>query len=330
MNIDTRTRSTVQTSGTLLTLCVALWLSGSPIAQAQLLELEAHVTVSGPRVLLRDIVRKGIALPEGWGEREIADAPPPQETLSLSLSDVAAALNQYEDMRHAVLRGRQMIEITSRYRTVTLEQLQRTLDAYLQEHTEWEGRRFEVCADRLNLPHVAEGDLDISIIDLHEGPGHGRVWAEIDLLIDEQPSGTDYLRVDLNEIRPFWAATRPLSRGEILKSEHVEKRWIAANKADRYYPADHVVEGMELRRNVRTGQMLAAGMLAEPVYVRRGEVVRVVSQRGGLTVTLRARALADGRRDERILCVNERSGRRMHVRLISPREAVLDDSEERS
>lgn len=318
------------TAARFLSLCAAFWFAGASSAGAQLLELEAEVTISGPRVLLQDIVRKGIALPAGWGEREIADAPPPRETLSLTLSDVAAALNQHDDMRHAVLRGRPIIDITSRYRTVTIEQLQRTLDAYLAEHAEWEGRRFEVCAERLNLPHVAEGDLDITIMGLHEGPGYGRVWAEIDLLIDEQSSGHDYLRVDLNEIRPFWSATRPLSRGETLKTEHVKKRWIVVNQADRYYPADHVVEGMELRRNVRAGQMFAAGMLAEPVYVRRGEVIRVVSQRGGLTVTLRARALADGRRDERILCVNERSGRRMHVRLISPREAILDDSEERS
>lgn len=330
MNMKTRALRSAITGNAVLTLCVSLWLTGAATTRAQLLEIEPHVTVSGSRILLQDLVRSRAALPDGWGEREIAAAPPPREVASLTLSDVASALNTYDDMSRAVLRGRPVIEVTSRYRTVSLDQLQRALDAYLSEHTEWDGRRFEVCADRLNLPHVAEGTLDIAIVALHEGPGYGRIWAEIDLLIDGQSSGKDHLRVDLNEIRPYWAATRPLSRGETLTADHMEKRWITVTEASRYYPAEHVVEGMELRRNVRAGQMLAAGMLAEPLYVRRGEVVRVVSQRGGLTVTMRARALADGRRDERIMCVNERSGRRMHVRLVSPREALLDDSEERS
>jgi flagellar basal body P-ring formation protein FlgA len=304
-------------------LLVAAW--AMPVA-AQMLEMQARAVITGSSVRLKDIVRDSASLPEGWGDREIAQAPAPQEVMNLALADVAMALNNYDDMHSVVLRGRYSIELSSEHRTVSLTDVQRALDDYVRDMPEWEGRRFAVTADRFELrPVQAEGALHVTIHSLREGSERGQATATIQVSVDGRPSGDPSMQVHLTELRPYWATTRPLNRGDVLASSHLERHWLAEADAGRFYPASHVVEGMELRRNMQAGQMLAAGMLAEPVYARRGEMLRVISARGPLTVTLRARALADGRRDERILCVNENSGRRMQVRLISPREALLED-----
>ena len=303
---------------------LALLLACAP-AGAQVLELQPRVIVSGARVLLQDLVRAGTALPAGWGTRSMAEAPPPQETRALSLTEVAQTMSGYDDMAHVVLRGRPVIQVSVKHRSVDIEKIQQAVDRYGETRAPWKGRRFEVTQEGLQLPHVPEGAMGVAVLGMREGELAGRAEADIRLIVDGQPYGDGPVKVPLAELRPFWAANRPLARGDVLTRSVVEKHWLPEREAGRYYPADNAVLGMELRRSLQTGQLLAAGMLDEPVYARRGEMVRVVSQRGGLTVTLRARALADGRRDSRILCVNEQSGRRMQVRLVQPRAGLLDE-----
>lgn len=302
-----------------------LLVAATPGARAQVLELEPRAIVSGARILLQDIVRAGTSLPEGWGGRSIAEAPVSRETKALALTEVAQMMNGYDDMRNVVLRGRPVIQVSVKHRSVNVERIQQAVDAFVSQHAEWKGRRFEVSADPLELPHVPDGTLDVAVLALSEAPDSGKVSADIRVIVDGHPYGDGAMGVGLVEMLPFWATTRPLARGETLTDSDLEMRWLAASVASRYFPADRPVAGMELRRSMPAGQLLAAGMLAQPVYARRGEIVQVVSRRGGLTVSLRARALVDGRRDERILCVNEQSGRRMQVRMVQPRSALLDD-----
>lgn len=315
------TSSLLRKSGWLAGLLVIVW---GWSAFAQLIELKEQTTVSGVDVLLRDVIRDASSLPVEWGNRRVAAAPAPRQVAHVTLMDIAQALHAYGDMNSAVLRGRTSIEVTARHRSVELEDVQRAVDDYVFDESAWDGRRFEVCEDQFRLPHLPDGDLAVQVLELRDGRDPGRAVAEVRLLVNGEPQPSTS-RVHLLELKPYWAAARPLQRGDQISFDAVVERWLPAHEAGRYFPGQHPIEGMELRRNVQAGQLFTVGMLAEPVYVRRGEVIRVISQRGPLTVTLRARALADGRRDESILCVNESSGRRMHVRLVGPREALLDD-----
>jgi flagella basal body P-ring formation protein FlgA len=304
-------------------LALAAWACAAA-ACAQFLEIEARAVASGPQVLLKDLLRPGKALPEGWGERSIAMAPANRQTLDLTIGEIAHALNEYGDMGSVVLRGKPMVKVSARHNEVEAERILLAVNAYCENHEAWKDRRFELAEEQMRLPQVPQGKLEIEVASMAEGPGSLNPTAELKFTVDGVPWGERNAAVELQELRPFWAAARPLSRGEPITEEKLEKRWMSERDAARYYPADHSVAGMELRRNVQAGQLLAAGMLNEPVFARRGEIVRVISNRGGLTVTLRAKALADGRRSETIMCVNEQSGKKMNVRLVRPRRALLE------
>jgi len=311
-----------------MALLVGLWMTGGS-ASAQLLELLPSATANGPQILLRDIVRGVEFLPEGWGEREVAEAPAPRKELTLTLSEIATVLGSHEDMRNVVLRGQTRLQISSPSQSLEADHIDRVLEAFLDGQPEENERRFRVCRDRLSLPPMPKGDLEVAVLGLREQGDPGAMVAELDVRVGGDPvSGTRGVSVPLVELRPYWAAARPLLRGAMLSGDDVVVRWGEAGSRERHYPASDPVAGMELRRAVPEGRILTADMLAPPVYARRGEIVRVVTEQGGLTVTLNARALADGRRNERIGCLNERSGQRLYVRLVRPREAVLDLPEE--
>ena len=89
----------------------------------------------------------------------------------------------------------------------------------------------------------------------------GKTLADVRVVVDGQTYGKG-VQVGLTEMHPFWSATRPLARGETLTADAVEKRWISEPDAARFYPVNVAVVGMELRRSLQAGQILAAGMLA--------------------------------------------------------------------
>jgi len=293
-------------------------------ASAQMLKLQPTVNVSGSRVLLRDIVYASEALPEGWGEREVAEAPAPKKKLTLTLSEIATVLRSHEDMRNVVLRGPTSLQVTSLSQSLEADRIDEALNVYQERHTAEQNRRFRVQRDRVTLPPLPNGVMTVAVLALRENIDLGRMVAELDVRIDGEPvSGARGLTVPLIELRPYWATARPLLRSAILSDDDVVVRWFESGTSARYCPASDSVTGMELRRSVPEERILTADMLAPPIYVRRGEMVRVVSEQKGITVTLRARALADGRRNEQIGCINERSGRKLYVRLVGPREALL-------
>lgn len=309
----------------------ACWLAFAGHSAARMLELLSNATASGPQIILGDIVRNAGSLPSEWAQRVIFEAPAPREELTLTLSEIATALAAYDDMRNVVLRGHREVRVTSPSQLLEIQRIDQALAAYLDDHPQDPPRRFRVCREPGSVPPVPRGNVEIEVTRLQPDGNPDRMLAALDIRVDGKPMTFDEdLLVPLIELKPYWATTRPLTRGAMLSAGDVEVQWADGSGRARLYPATEPIAGMELRRGVPAGRILTAEMLAPPLYVRRGEMLRIVTEQGGLTVSVRARALQDGRRDELIGCVNERSGRRMYVRVVRPREAVLELMEESS
>ncbi len=293
-------------------------------AQAMVIQLAPSATVDGDGVRLGDLVVRGQQLPAGWAERKVAEVPSATTTWQLSLSDVARKLHGYTDMHHVVLRGSTGIQVKVRVEAFTYERLDAAIMDYLLAEDPETERRLQMCRRTGIMPHLPAGKVwTPHVVQLEAFDdryvAHMR-FSSADGNSDDQES----VEIPVVEVMPFWKVARPLLRGATIREEDLATRWLPPSEGARFYPANDSIAGMELRRNVQSGQMLSLGSLAEPIYARRGEVVRVQVQHGGMTVTLRARALTDGRRDERIPCLNESSGKRLYVRMISPREAILE------
>lgn len=308
-------------------LSAAFLLAGFLQSHGQVINLQPDCVVDGASIRLRDLLIPGSELPNQWGGRVIADAPPSGSVCVLSLSQIATVLHGYEDMGAMILRGHPEIRVTSRTQTVDFDALDCAIDAYLAGKPDWQGRRLRVCRDQIPVSKVITGALEVEIEGLFEQDGDRPLQAAMVLRVDgRRIPERGPLMVPLVELHPFWVVVHPLQRGDVIRQEDVEVQWVLIPEGgSRYYPESEPITGMEVRRNLQVGALPVLGSLAAPTYAKRGEMVRVTATRGGLVVTLRAKALSDGRRDERISCVNEASGRRMYVRLIGVHEAVLDD-----
>lgn len=119
-----------------------------------------------------------------------------------------------------------------------------------------------------------------------------------------------YVPVRVAVIERVVVSRRPVVRGQSLRREDValdEVDTSALHKA--YFTRVEDVLGLRSKRAISAGSTLHAGLLRREQLVKRGAQVQIIANTGGLYVTMRGKALADGSRGDRIRVKNLGSGR---------------------
>lgn len=94
----------------------------------------------------------------------------------------------------------------------------------------------------------------------------------------------------------------------------VERRDITTLRDAVSDPAEAV--GQSSRRPLRSGDVVRSAWLAAPVLVRRGDAVRIVAQRDGITVTVAGEAQEAGARGAVVRVRNSGNGRVIRARVV--------------
>ena len=103
---------------------------------------------------------------------------------------------------------------------------------------------------------------------------------------------------------------RPLTRGEILKQADVVIERHPRAEVGRDYIADREqAVGLAARYDMQGGRLLRAADLMKPEVVRRNEVVTLVYEVPGITLTVRGKATEGGAEGDVIGVLNEHSKR---------------------
>ena len=116
---------------------------------------------------------------------------------------------------------------------------------------------------------------------------------------------------------------RSLSTGETIQPEDIEWVTVLSHQA----PADgaddaEAVIGLTARRPLRAGAAVRASDLTRPQIIARGDMVDVTYETGGISLTLRARALEAATAGEPFRVQNVESGRTIEVVAIEPGRAL--------
>ena len=116
---------------------------------------------------------------------------------------------------------------------------------------------------------------------------------------------------------------RSLSTGETVQPEDVAWTTIQAHQAPSDSPDDaEAVIGLTARRPLRAGATVRATDLTRPQVIARGDMVEVTYASGGVTLTLRGRALEAATSGEAFRVQNIESGRTIEVVAIESGRAL--------
>ncbi len=93
-------------------------------------------------------------------------------------------------------------------------------------------------------------------------------------------------------------AARRLPAGTVVTAADVTSRQPFPGERTTGFLAGGAVAGMELAREIPAGAPFASDSVREPVCIRKGDVVRLVSGSRGVSISFHARAEGDARRGE--------------------------------
>ena len=126
---------------------------------------------------------------------------------------------------------------------------------------------------------------------------------------------------------PAVVAIRPVGRGEVVKAADIELRSIDANSKSvgQRAAADSVEKliGMEARQAIQAGDIIFTDQVQAPVVVKRGDVITVTSQSGGIRVRTSGRATHDAARGELVQVEALGSHEKYDAQVTGPREAAV-------
>jgi flagella basal body P-ring formation protein FlgA len=125
---------------------------------------------------------------------------------------------------------------------------------------------------------------------------------------------------------PVVVAVRPISRGDVITAADIELRTVdVSSKSVNQKAVDSVDKliGMEARQAIQVGDVVLTDEVQSPILVKRGDVVTVSSQSGGIRVRTTAKALHDGARGDLVQVESLASQQKYDVRVVGMREAAV-------
>lgn len=119
-----------------------------------------------------------------------------------------------------------------------------------------------------------------------------------------------FVPVSVAMIEAVVVTRRPVVRGQALQADDIALTEMDVSRLHKaYFTRIDDVVGLRSKRAIGAGQTLHAGLLKRERLVRRGKTVSLIAEVGGLQVSMRGKALADGSRGDQVRVENLASGR---------------------
>ncbi len=157
---------------------------------------------------------------------------------------------------------------------------------------------------------VAPEDVEIELRTRNSGLLSGRVPVTVVLSDGVAERKRAVVTASLRAVAPVYVASRSLRRGEVVTREDVrrERRDVSVLRGP-VISRESALVGMRVRRSINVGRVWQPRHLESVPTVKRGELVRLRVQSGGLRIDGSGKASEDGRAGEWIRVLNTVSKR---------------------
>ncbi|MEM9658625.1 MAG: flagellar basal body P-ring formation chaperone FlgA, partial [Planctomycetota bacterium] len=186
--------------------------------------------------------------------------------------------------------------------------------AHLQQVTGHQRWQVEIESGEALLARVGESGPISEVIG--EAPWTGRRQFRL-----RQPGNLELIAVTVRVERldPVVVARRAINRGDLIRESDVELQWVAKSHPPQTANALPAVVGKEARQSIRSGSTIQHYQIQPPMIVRRGDLVEIFVQTGGVAARTKAVARQDGSLGEMVQVETFDSKERIVARVSGPR-----------
>jgi flagella basal body P-ring formation protein FlgA len=173
---------------------------------------------------------------------------------------------------------------------------------------------------------IPDGELDTRV-ELASGSLRNE-WGEATLQFRSQGqlAVTKSVRFHWAYTRLIWQASNRIAGGDPLASSAFQQVEVNVLKVPGLLqPATDFPEGKVAAHPLPQGKILMENDWVEPVLVARNDLVTILYERHGISITVQAKAMANGVRNEVIAVQNLTSHKIFNARVVNERSLVYDE-----
>lgn len=193
----------------------------------------------------------------------------------------------------------------------TTKRLRENLDRFLKERASSRVNRVEIPnLESFGLEGIASNDVEIELRTRVNGELMGRVPVTVILSSGNSELKRGVVTAELKALANVLVATRSLNRGQVVGDGDFrnERRDVSVFRGAVITRASRL-RGMRVRRSINPGQVWQPRHLEVIPTVKRGELVRLRLETGGLRIDGRGKASEDGGVGDWIRVLNSASNR---------------------
>ncbi len=128
-----------------------------------------------------------------------------------------------------------------------------------------------------------------------------------------------YLTVNVEKLASLYITASPLSRGEILNENNIQRVKRDINKLRRgFFSNKKELIGMITKRSIRTGTIISSHHLKPPLMIKKGDNVDIIANTRSITIRMTGKAVSNGIKGQRIRVKNNSSRKIIDAIVITP------------
>lgn len=291
----------------------------------RVVQLKKTIQVSGNLVLLKDLLVDTDVLKDAEKDLIIVKSPL-RGSKNYTPEELAYEMQNHASLMDLALKSPDFVKIMRVKDANYIENFKGGLTAALLKENPWKRFKIEVefTNDDLNKINTMSG-ADYELVS--QVPNESLTSVKLSVQFSENGVKRGTLILNPNVRRKVFSIVLryDLSKGAILQKSDlvVDQVWVDGQEG-RY--ASNFIDcvGYELTKDISAGSRVPKMYLTDPVYVKKGQFLKVYTMVGGLKVAVQAKALTDGRRGQTIKVKNTKSDKMLFVKMVEPELAVKE------
>jgi flagella basal body P-ring formation protein FlgA len=299
------------------------WSAPEPITGIRVL---GNVTVTQKEVSLVDICDPE-TIPGEWksimGGLNIGDAPQAGSEKYIDPAQLRAYLTKLLDS-YGVNSSDVKFDIPDRIvirresTQITQEQVEEIFKNFVLENSPWKHEEVKIPRVRFSgLPSIPTGKMSYEVTVSPKERFIGNVTATVDFYVNGEKARTLNVVGRVEVFGNAYLAAHPLKQNQMISEADLEVQKInLTDVADRFATRLDQVENRRELRNVGIHQPLELKDLDKPLVLKRGDMVKIVYELPGLSVTAKGQVNADGGVGDTLAVTNITSLKKIYCQVL--------------
>jgi flagella basal body P-ring formation protein FlgA len=230
------------------------------------------------------------------------------------------------DVSRIALKTPEFIEITRRSMTISASELKTIARTFIKTNAPYALERVKIKKIQANQDVVLpSGKITYQV----KPPQHTDYVGNVPLAITFKCNGASvkkvWVMVTVAVMSDIVVAKKPVGRYQVIKMADIDLQTMdLAKMPNNALTSLEDVVGQRAKRTIDTQTVLTSSMIETPPLVRRGDIVVMIAESGGLRISTQGEARQKGAKGDRIKVMNLDSRKSVYGRIIDRSTVKVD------